>query len=249
MNPIGIRIENHHFFLVQRPVIRNIIRRSVEFIFHAVIVHRAAFFAFIFRVIHMLSATHDRFAVGSIMPLITIFAFFAVIEYVARKQRVVAVTRVVSDRITVVAKPDDVIAVNININLIFRVVGRLRPAHKRRTVVVESVSYNHLFQIIAISEIPVRVRRIRHIPQYSDPLHRNVFEFRAVVETRAPQRTAYHHAVFIGFIEFRVRIYEFRHTFGQDRFSNRFIRLKRTISDVFHRSFAVLSVVIFCKNI
>ena len=199
----------------------------------------------------MFAIGDDRFAVIGKTPLIAAVNR-RFIKHVARKQTVVAEPHVEADGIALrIADRRNLFAVNVNIRTIFRIFRRIIPAHKRCARIVEAVAHNHLFQIVAIPEIPVSVVRLRNIAQLSDDLHGNVFEVRTIVEALSAQRAAHLFSVFQNFIRIKtsVRVDKFRHAFGQNHPPDRFVRFKRAVTDIFHRMAAVRAVVVFGADI
>ena len=253
VNSVRIFGKNIHFFFVQRLIIRYVIFRRAFgiFVFHAVTVSRAAFSALAFRVEIVFAIGDDRFAVIGKTPLIAAVNR-RFIKHVARKQTVVAEPHVEADGIALrIADRRNLFAVNVNIRTIFRTFRRIIPAHKRCARIVEAVAHNHLFQIVAIPEIPVSVVRLRNIAQLRDALHGNVFEVRTIVEALSAQRAAHLFSVFQNFIRIKtsVRVDKFRHAFGQNHPPDRFVRFKRAVTDIFHRMAAVRTVVVFGADI
>ena len=108
---------------------------------------------------------------------------------------------------------------------------------------------DNLRQIIAISEIPVRIGSVGYVAQDGNALHRNEFEIGTVIENRSAERTAYHNAVFIRLVVSVIFIDEFGHAFGQENSLYRFICRKRAVTHIFNGSLAVFAVVVFGQNI
>ena len=162
-------------------------------VYHAVIVSRTALTAHVFAVEFVLAAADDPVVlIVGVTPLEARFCrgFLVVGKHVAGEKFVVSVADVAAYRVTSrVANASHIFAVDVNIGLVFRLVGGVYPTHECRAAVFKTGRHYYRGKVVAVAEVPVRVAAFGYRRQRIYAGHRHEFQIFASLEYRAAQRT------------------------------------------------------------